>query len=254
MSTKINQPLVIPRGSFQLYRSVIAPHFHSRAQLLYASEGSIRVQTHQNIWIVPPQYALWIPAFVEHSVTSLSQVRLSTVLVEEKASLSVGNTCFLIKMTNLLRELVLRLNLTNELHPDHYPYSEELEKSLQLLIFHEIQQATTFPIEIPWPKDIRLISICEALLEHPHNVKDLNTWADMIGTSPRTLIRLFQKETGLPYRTWIQQMHLALALGKLSRGEPVSRIANSLGYKSTSAFSAMFKKHLGESPQSFGKN
>ena len=78
-----------------------------------------------------------------------------------------------------------------------------------------------------------------------------NTWSDTIGTSSRTLIRLFRKETGLSYRGWIQHMHIVFALSQLAEGEAVSRIATSLGYASPSAFSAMFKRHLGYSPQNF---
>ena len=249
----LSQKLIVGLGSQHAYRSIIAPHTHSRAQLLYASEGAIRVYTTDNVWIVPPQCALWIPAYVEHSVISLSEVRLSTVLVEKSAAESLGDHCFIVRISKLLRELVLRFNQLDHLNSDENSLEDEIEKSLQLLIFHEIKQASSFPIVIPWPKDSRLIRMCEELMEHPDNPKDLNIWADQIGTSSRTLIRLFQKETGLNYRAWVQQMHIALALGKLSRGESISRIASTLGYCSSSAFSAMFKKHLGESPQHIRK-
>ena len=250
---KPSQKLIVGLGSQHTYRSIIAPHTHNRAQLLYASEGAIRVYTADNVWIVPPQCALWIPAHIEHSVVSLSEVRLSTVLVEKNAANSLGNHCFIVRISKLLRELVLRFNQLDYLEFEPNLKESEIEKSLQLLIFHEIKQASSFPIVIPWPKNPRLIRICEELMEHPDNPKNLGAWADQIGTSSRTLIRLFQKETGLNYRTWVQQMHIALALGKLSRGESIARIAIALGYSNPSAFSAMFKKHLGEAPQHFRK-
>ena len=250
---KPSQKLIVALGSQHTYRSIIAPHTHSRAQLLYASEGAIRVYTVDNVWIVPPQCALWIPAYVEHSVISLSEVHLSTVLVEKNAADSLGNHCFIVRISKLLRELVLRFNQLDHLKIDESSIESEIEKSLQLLIFNEIKQAFSFPIVIPWPKNPRLIRMCEELMEYPDNPKNLDMWADQIGTSSRTLIRLFQKETGLNYRAWVQQMHIALALGKLSRSEPISQIATALGYSSPSAFSAMFKKHLGEAPQHFRK-
>ncbi|OTG82260.1 AraC family transcriptional regulator [Acinetobacter sp. ANC 4648] len=246
--------LVISMGSQHSHGSIIAPHNHSRAQLLYASEGSIRVHTTDHIWIIPPYCALWIPAFLQHSVISFGQVRLSTALVEEKAALQLGSKCFLVRMTNLLRELVLRLNQIDLIEKNENPYDDDLEKALQLLIFNEIQQASTFPIEIPWPRDKRLILICQMLLDHPDDVKDLNTWADRVGTSSRTLIRLFQRDTGLSYRAWIQHMHIVLALSYLAQGESISRTANLLGYTNSSAFSAMFKRHLGNTPQNYRNN
>ena len=62
--------LIVSMGSKQDYGSVITSHSHNRAQLLYASKGTIRVHTVENMWLIPPQCALWIPAFVEHSVIS----------------------------------------------------------------------------------------------------------------------------------------------------------------------------------------
>ena len=95
------------------------------------------------------------------------------------------------------------------------------------------------------------MNICQTLLHAPQQHKDLTTWADEIGTSARTLMRMFQKETGLSYRAWLQQMHIAQALSKIASGESIAHISESLGYTNPSAFSAMFKKHLGQTPQQF---
>ena len=46
-------------------------------------------------------------------------------------------------------------------------------------------------------------------------------------------------------------MHIVLALSQLAQGKSISHISASLGYTSQSAFSAMFKRHLGHPPQSF---
>lgn len=253
MSANINEipKLVIPRGSKHNYGSVISSHTHARAQLLYASQGSIRVHTLDNVWLVPPQCALWIPAFIEHSVISLSEVHLSTALVEQSAAHIFGDKCFIVRMTNLLKELVLKLNQMDTFQKNNKLYNEDLQKSLHLLIFEEIKYSSTIPVELPWPKDKRLISICEQLINRPDYCKNLDTWLDMIGTSSRTLIRLFRKETGLSYRGWIQQMHIMFALNLLAEGKAIACIATSLGYTNSSAFSAMFKRNLGYSPQKF---
>ena len=41
-------------------------------------------------------------------------------------------------------------------------------------------------------------------------------------------------------------MHIALALSKIANGESIAQISESLGYTNPSAFSAMFKRHLGK--------
>ncbi|MBK7550562.1 MAG: AraC family ligand binding domain-containing protein [Syntrophaceae bacterium] len=43
-------------------------HWHSRAQLLYASEGVMTVTTDSGVWVLPPLRAMWIPAFTEHHI------------------------------------------------------------------------------------------------------------------------------------------------------------------------------------------
>jgi len=243
--------LIISLASRNDHGNIVPPHRHDRAQLLYAATGSIRVQTVDHVWLVPPKCALWVPAWVEHSVISLSEVYLNTVLVEESAARILGEKCFLVRMNNLLQALVIRINQLNLMQEHDQTYTEDVEKSLQNLIFYEIKQALMVPIEIPWPRDKRLILICEQLIAHPNECKNLNIWADHIGTSSRTLIRLFKKETGLSYRGWLQQMHIVLALGRLARGESIAQISHALGYISPSAFSAMFKRHLGKPPQNF---
>ena len=68
------------------------------------------------------------------------------------------------------------------------------------------------------------------------------------GASERTLARLFERETGMSFRAWRQQLRLLRALELLAAGTPVTRVALDLGYESTSAFSAMFRRVLGTAP------
>lgn len=243
--------LVIGKQSQYAYRAVIAPHVHCRAQLLYPSAGAIRVHTHKHVWIVSAQSALWIPAGMEHSVVALTQVQLSSALVEPETAARLGTDCLFIQVSDLLSALILKLNQIEHDQAHSEGNKRELIHSIQLLILNEIHQALNLPLALPWPSDARLISICDSLLSSPQHTKNLNTWADQIGVSARTLMRLFQNQTGLTYRAWIQQMHIALAMEKLAQGESVARVADTLGYNSPSAFSAMFKRHLGQAPQQF---
>jgi hypothetical protein len=49
----------------------------------------------------------------------------------------------------------------------------------------------------------------------------------------------------------VQQVHLAEAFGRLAQGDAVGEIAAALGYASPSAFSAMFRRILGKTPQHY---
>ena len=71
--------------------------------------------------------------------------------------------------------------------------------------------------------------------------------------SERTLARLVKQETGLTFGRWRGQLHLVLALQKLTTGDSVQRIADELGYESVSAFITFFKKTLGQPPKQYMK-
>ena len=72
-----------------------------------------------------------------------------------------------------------------------------------------------------------------------------------VGASERTAARLFRQELGLSYQQWRQQAILAHALPLLARGQTISAVAAATGYASDSAFSAMFKTAMGQSPSHF---
>ena len=222
----------------------VAPHSHERAQLLYATEGLMKVKTAFGVWILPPRRALFIPPGVVHQWTSLSRVTMRTIYIEAGVAQAFGDSCRVIEVSPLLRELIL--SLLDE--PIEYPLPGRGEH-LAMLILSELAAAETVPIAIPWPRDRRLLAVCEGIVDDPGNPRTIEDWAAEAGASARTLIRLFPKETGLHYRQWVRQVHLAEAFGRLARGDSVGEIAAALGYASPSAFSAMFRRILGKTPQ-----
>ncbi|MBW8899241.1 MAG: helix-turn-helix transcriptional regulator, partial [Massilia sp.] len=76
-------------------------------------------------------------------------------------------------------------------------------------------------------------------------------WARQAGASERTLARLFERELGMSFGQWRQQVRLAHAAPLIARGMPLARVAEELGYASQSAFSQMFRKTFGCSPSAF---
>ncbi|WP_202877211.1 AraC family transcriptional regulator [Pseudomonas kairouanensis] len=223
-----------------------APHTHRHGQLLYAISGVMRAEADGSLWFLPPKRALWIPAGVVHDQLMLTPVQMRSIYIQADAAQGFGDRCRVVDVSLLLRELILVLA------------SEPIEYSLEgrnshvvALILSELAAAPTLPLQIPWPLDRRLLVVCNAILDAPGQSHLVEYWADKVGASSRTLIRLFLKETGLTYRQWVQQVRLACALERLEKGESVGRIARELGYVSASAFSAMFRRAIGTSPREF---
>jgi AraC-like DNA-binding protein len=229
------------------FGELIAAHNHPWVQLLYASEGVMRVRTELGVWIIPPRRALLIPPGVVHELTMLSRVNQRTLYIDTDAAGSlVGASCKVLEVSPLLRELIVALSI----EPADYPPGGRGE-ALARLILSELAAMETVPIAVPWPRDRRLQAVCTDIMDHPGSQRRLDDHAADTGASARTLIRLFPKETGLPYRQWVQQVHLAHAFEMLARGTSVGTVARTLGYASPSAFTSMFRRLLGKTPQHY---
>lgn len=220
-------------------------HHHPWGQVTYALEGVLRVTANHSSWIVPPLRAIWIAPDVVHAVTVLEQARLRPLCVLAARAPFAGEDCKVLAVSPLLRELILALEQLTPGEPD------AREPLLAELILDEIARSATRPIRVPLPVDKRLKHLCDALVADPGAPQTLEHWARQAGASERTLARLFEKELGLSFGQWRQQVRLAHAAPLIARGTPLSQVAAQLGYASQSAFSAMFKRTFGCSPSAF---
>jgi AraC-like DNA-binding protein len=227
----------------------IAPHQHPWTQFTYCARGLMQVTVLQyelqTTYIVPPSRALWIPPRVQHTVTTLEDAELRTVDVIASATPAGWDTCRVLVVTPLLRELIHALEASQ---------AGARDDALMALTLDEIRRAATQALGVPMPRDKRLRALCEAVLRTPAERATLAEWAADIGASERTLARLFRTELGTSYPQWRQQAVLAHALPLLARGTPISQVAYASGYASDSAFSAMFKAAMGYAPSRFKQN
>lgn len=222
---------------------LLAAHSHPWGQLTITLDGVVRVTVGNSSWIVPPQRAIWIPPDVQHEVSTLEKARLRALYVDASLSPFHGDQCEVLEVSPLLRELVVALVQAHAGTPR--------ESMIGMLILDELPHLGTLPIRVALPEDKRLKMLCEALIAEPASPLTLEEWAGRVGASARTLARLFERELGMNFVQWRQQVRLAHAAPMLARGMPLSRVATELGYTSQSAFSAMFRKTFGKSPSAF---
>ena len=79
----------------------------------------------------------------------------------------------------------------------------------------------------------------------------VTAWGRHVGASERTLQRAFQSGTGLGFQEWRTRARITAALRLLLTDTPVTTIASSVGYASTSAFCAAFRRAMGAPPTAF---
>lgn len=221
-------------------------HRHRRAQLLYGTTGVLSVVTDEGRWVVPPQRAVWLPGGTDHEISCRGHVSFRTLYVEPDAHPGLPAGCRVIKVSDLLRALILEaIQLPIEYDLDGR------DGRIMALITDEIAASTAVPLHVPMPRDKRLVRICKMLQQDPANDGDLDCWAREAGMARRTLTRLFREETNMSFAAWRQQIRLLEALARLAVGQPITAVALDVGYNSPSAFTAMFRRIFGTTPSQY---
>ncbi|MFT3878681.1 MAG: helix-turn-helix transcriptional regulator [Gemmatales bacterium] len=218
-------------------------HSHDWHQLIYASEGVMWVHTAQGDWVVPPNRAVWVPADVEHSIEMSGKVLVQTLYFAQGVSTTFPSLCCAVNISPLLRELIRHCVSLGALD-----CREPAMARLLGVLIDQVAALPTIPLQLPLPSDERARAACDWLRKHPNDPGLIKQMAKRVGTSARTLERLFRLETGLTFGKWRQQLRLLHALRLLAAHRAVTSVALEVGYESTSAFIAMFKKTLGTTP------
>ena len=227
-------------------------HMHREAQLVYAARGTMQVTTPKGRWLVPPDRAVWVPARLEHSIDVLADIDMRTLyfdlawLAREARSRSL-NAEFVVRVSRLLHEAILAL-----FDGRNSPERTDILIRLALLELHEAEDSATF---IPLPHEPRCRRAAAIVLGDPTGSHEIETLARTVGTSARTLSRLFAAETQLSFKSWCQRARIAAAIERLATETNVSvkQLASDLGYASVPAFSHAFRQVTGKTPTEFAE-
>jgi AraC-like DNA-binding protein/mannose-6-phosphate isomerase-like protein (cupin superfamily) len=226
------------------------PHMHREAQLVYAARGTMQVTTPKGRWLVPPDRAVWVPAGLAHAIDVLADIDMRTLyfdvawLKRAPRSKSLARE-FVVRVTPLLQQAILVL----------FDACGDRERTALLikLAMLELRRADDSATFIPLPQEPRCRRAAEIVLADPAAPHELDAVAEKIGTSARTLSRLFAAQTQLSFKSWCQRARIAAAIEWLSTDTNVSikQVAGELGYASIPAFSHAFRQVTGRTPTQF---
>lgn len=222
-------------------------HLHPRHhQLIYAAQGVMVVAAAEGQWIVPLTRAIWMPAATPHSVRFVSGVQMRSLYVRPDAAPGLAQAAQVVGISPLLRELIQAAMAVP------VPYAaDSRDGRLMRLLLDELRALPVLPMHLPHPADARLQRICQHLQQRPGDTSTLDDWAGRLNVNPKTLQRLFTRDTGMGFGRWRQQARLLHALERLAQGERVIDAALAAGYDSPGAFATMFKRQFGQSPSGF---
>ncbi|WP_405059422.1 AraC family transcriptional regulator [Kribbella sp. NBC_01505] len=91
------------------------------------------------------------------------------------------------------------------------------------------------------------LQVARRLAQDPGDPTDLSAWAAQVHVSSKTLQRDFIREFGTSFTAWRTDLRLRAAQVLLDT-HPVSEVAHLVGYSSSSAFIAAFRRTHGRTP------
>jgi AraC-like DNA-binding protein len=157
------------------------------------------------------------------------------------------DTEFVVRVSPLLHQTILAL----------FDQRSDRERTglLLKLAMLELDQAEDSATFIPLPHEPRCRRAADIVLDDPTGIHEIETLAREVGTSARTLSRLFSSQTQLSFKSWCQRARIAAAIEKLSTDANVSvkQLASDLGYASVPAFSHAFRQVTGKTPTKFAE-
>jgi len=225
-------------------------HQHSWHQILYPLKGMLKTQSDDVQFYLPHHRALFIPADTVHESWVLNKTTMLGIYLKPNKNREIPNTSRVIEVSNFFRELILHLQSVVVITEKE---SQEQSRLIDVL-YDQIWLDQAIELQMPMPKDRRLMPIVNALLENPSNELTLKNWSVYVGASERTLSRLFKNEVQLSYPLWRQKLRLIASLHLLEQDMTVQNAAHQVGYYSCSAFIEAFKQTFKLTPQQYKKN
>ena len=221
-------------------------HSHSKGQLTFTRQGCTHIELCNQICIIPPYRAVWIPAHTLHKTVQHHNVEFRSIYLDMNEFPQLPAKIEVMSLSPLLKELVERIAFSDF----ETNWFQDRQYNLLQVFIDEICAAPRQPMLLPLPQDSRMKPLLDILKQQalPPQLQKLSS---RIGASERTICRIFSRETGMNYRSWRQQWRLMRSLELMSNRVSLSTISSTLEFNSDSAFVAFFKQYTGTTPGSY---
>jgi AraC-like DNA-binding protein len=222
-------------------------HSHAYHQLIYAIDGPTQIETARGRHILPIGRAAWIPADTQHRTLISGAEGVSLYFSPEVVADATGRVRILVA-SRLMREMILHAARWPLGASESDPLAASFLRTLALLCGEWLD--TELPLFLPGAAHPSILRAMDHATAHLATA----TQADAVAAaamSERSFRRLFEKEAGMGWQSWLTQARILTAMGLLSEGGRVTDVAADVGYTSLSAFAKAFAKLAGEAPAQF---
>jgi len=227
-------------------RFQVPVHAHGSDQLIYAISGIMEVSSDQSVWLIPPHFALWIPARTEHRIYMPGPVSMRTLYLRRGLAAGLTPRCAVLHVSPILRELIIETVRIGRLRSRN-----RYESALRELLIAHIEKASPMPTFVTLPREARALAVAQAILQDPAASKTLAALCAAAGVSVRTVERSFRKEVGTDFESWRRQVRLTRAVPLLLSGCSIKEVAFRVGYHQSSTFVEIFRRTFGTTPRAW---
>ena len=221
-----------------------------RHYLLYALEGTLRLEAEGQRWTLPPARAALISAGHEVTITILSRLTSASVLYAPSFMTAPQEVLSVFDMSPLGRELVRECRDWGPESGPHSPYAAQIFSALAQVTL-KLALAPTKCV-LPAPSSLALRRAMQLTEEQAHAAPTFVEVARDSHQSPRALSRRFAKEMGMTWRDALRRVRVIRAVEQLAITDAsVTEIALSVGYGSLSGFNSAFQELMEMSPTEY---
>jgi len=222
----------------------VPEHAHGAGQVIYATRGVMEVSAGPSFWVIPPQFAIWIPARTMHRLRMPAAVSMRSLYLRPRIAPRLPPACTVLHVTPLLRELIVEA-----VHIGQLRNRNPLHRALRDLLVFQLENASPVPTCLTLPQDRRALAVARTLIASQADAPSLRSLCAGVGVSVRTIERVFRREVGADFETWRRQARLMKAVELLVGGSSVKQVAFETGYRQPSAFVEMFRRTFGTTPK-----
>src|ERR1700694_4297515 len=180
----------------------------------------MQVSAGQSYWIIPPQFAVWIPARTSHRIRMPGAVSMRTLYMRRGLAPRLPAVCTVLHVAPLLRELIVEAVRIGQLR-----MTDHLHCALRDLIVSRLQNASSVRTLVTLPKDPRALAVAHACIADQASSPSLCALCENVGVTVRTIERAFQREIGMSFEVWRRQVRLMKAIELLVGGRSVKEVA-----------------------------
>lgn len=223
-------------------------HSHKVSQLSIPTNGVIYITIDDELFIIPPEMAIFIPKNTKHCIQKVSNHTIIENIYftdDYKDSLPKITKSFrLSEVANAVASKICTFSKDD--------FSSKKVMHLISVLLDELNEQSEINYSLKIPQSPPLFKIYELFVQSIDCFPSLIDCAHHLHVGSRTLLRMVKHELGVSFVLWKQQFIFIKALELLMIEKSTTTVAYKLGYNSDSAFITMFKKMSGgRLPSSF---